>query len=202
MSLLPLTHRDGLLVVDVQSDFCPGGALPVPEGHAVVPVLNDYVRLFSDAGRPVFASRDWHPRETRHFEAGGGPWPPHCVADTPGACFHPDLELPEDVVVVTKGTDPTDDGYSAFEGDDPHGLALEASLRERGVERLFIGGLATDYCVRATALDARKEGLDVVLLTDAVRGIDVETGDVGRALDELRAAGVRTATRADLAEER
>lgn len=202
MSILPLTYRDGLLVVDVQNDFCAGGALPVPEGDAVVPVLNEYVRRFRAAGRPIYASRDWHPPKTKHFEAQGGPWPPHCVRDTEGAAFHPDLELPKDVVVISTGTGPRDDGYSAFEGDDAHGLAFEASLRERGVKRLFIGGLATDYCVRATALDARNEGLDVVLLTDAVRGIDVNEGDVERALDEMRAAGVRSATLADLDAER
>lgn len=197
MSVETLTHRDGLLVVDVQNDFCEGGALPVPDGDAVVPVLNRYIRRFVDAGRPVYASRDWHPPETKHFTAQGGPWPPHCVRGTDGARFHPDLELPADAVVISAGTGPRDDGYSAFEGDDPNGLAFEASLRERGVHRLFVGGLATDYCVRASVLDARARGLEVVLLTDAVRGIDVNPGDVDRALAEMRAAGARPATLAD-----
>lgn len=193
MSFAPIGAGDALLVVDIQNDFCPGGALAVPDGDAVVPVLNEYIRRFTAAGRPVFASRDWHPPETRHFQASGGPWPPHCVQGTPGAAFHPDLELPADVVVITKGDDPGDHGYSAFEGAGPRGRGLADALRERGVDRLFVGGLATDYCVRASALDARREGFDVVVLEDASRGIDAEPGDVERALDELRAGGVRLA---------
>lgn len=183
--------NQALLIVDVQNDFCPGGALPVPEGDQVVAVLNRYMERL-DA--PVFASRDWHPAETSHFKERGGPWPPHCVRDTAGAAFHPQLKLPADAVVVTKGTDPTDDGYSAFEGVDQNGMALGAALEQRGVRRLFVGGLATEYCVRASVLDALKQGLDVVLLTDAIRGIDVKPGDMTRALAEMQAAGARTAT--------
>jgi nicotinamidase/pyrazinamidase len=186
--------RAALLVVDVQNDFCPGGALPVPEGDRVVPVLNRYIERFRAAGAPVLASRDWHPPETRHFVSGGGPWPPHCVRGTRGAAFHPDLALPEGAVIVTKGTDPADDGYSAFEGTDPDGRPLGGVLDARGVDRLYIGGLATDYCVRATALDGLRAGLDVVLLLDAVRGIDAEPGDVARAIDGLVRAGARTGT--------
>lgn len=193
-----MTKRDGLLIIDVQNDFCEGGALPVPDGDEVVPVLNRYIRRFTESGRPVFASRDWHPSQSSHFESGGGQWPPHCVRGTEGAEFHPELALPDDTVIISAGTDPDEDGYSAFEGDDPRGLALEASLRERGVRRVFIGGLATDYCVRASALDARDKGLEVVLLTDAVRGIDVNPGDVDRALAEMREAGVVAATFDDL----
>lgn len=185
---------DALLIVDVQNDFCPGGSLAVPEGDRVVPVLNGYVRAFRQRELPVFASRDWHPPETRHFEAGGGPWPPHCVAGTAGAELHPDLSLPADATVVSKGTDPTDDGYSAFEAESEEGRGLAESLRERGVRRLFIGGLATDYCVRASVLDAVRSGFEPVLLLDAVRGIDVEPGDQAAALDEMVRAGARTAT--------
>lgn len=186
--------EDALLIVDVQTDFCPGGALAVPGGDRVVPVLNRYLAAFERRGLPVFASRDWHPAETRHFEAGGGPWPPHCVAGTAGAAFHPDLALPETAVVVSKGTDPEDDGYSAFEAKTPDGTVLEDALRRRGVGRLFVGGLATDYCVRATVLDAAARGFRPVLLLDAIRGIDVEPGDQARALDAMLRAGATPAT--------
>lgn len=189
-----MAGSDALLIVDVQNDFCPGGALAVPEGDRVVPVLNRYVELFRSRGLPVYASRDWHPEETKHFQAGGGPWPPHCVADTAGAAFHRDLALPEDAEVVTKGTDPEDDGYSAFEARTGTGDALADSLSGQGVRRLFVGGLATDYCVRASVLDAARQGFQPVLLLDAVRGIDVEEGDQAAALDEMIRAGATTAT--------
>ncbi len=189
-----MNKRDALLIVDVQNDFCPGGALAVPDGDEVIPVINEYIRQFADLGAPVFASRDWHPRESKHFMAWGGPWPPHCIQNTPGAAFHPELVLPEDVVIITKGSDPTDDGYSAFEGDDPHDLALEASLREHGVERVFVAGLATDYCVRASVLDALENELDVVVLRDAIKGIDVNDGDIDDAMREMKEAGARFAT--------
>lgn len=183
-----------LLLVDVQNDFCPGGALAVPGGDQIVPVLNEYIERFRIARLPIIASRDWHPSETSHFEAGGGPWPPHCVAGTPGADFHPDLRLPRDAIVVTKGTDPTDDGYSAFEATDPRGRPLARALAAAGIGRLYVGGLATDYCVRASVLDALAAGFDAVLLVDAVRGIDVKPGDVARALEAMIDAGARTAT--------
>ncbi len=189
-----MNKRDALLIVDVQNDFCPGGALAVPEGDEVIPVINEYIRQFADLGAPVFASRDWHPRESKHFMAWGGPWPPHCIQNTPGAAFHPELVLPEDVIIITKGSDPTDDGYSAFEGDDPHGLALEASLREHGVERVFVAGLATDYCVRASVLDALENELDGVVLRDAIKGIEVNEGDIDDAMREMKEAGARFAT--------
>lgn len=193
--------NSALLLVDVQNDFCPGGALPVPEGDRVVPVLNEYVQRFTRAGKPVFASRDWHPHQTRHFKDQGGPWPIHCVQETAGAAFHPELKLPATAGVVTKGTDPTDDGYSAFEavGDDQRFLG--GMLEQAGVEKLYVGGLATEYCVRASVLDGLKQGLDVVVLLDAVRGIDVEAGDVARALDEMLRAGARTATLATIDQE-
>ena len=189
-----MAREDALLIVDVQNDFCPGGALAVPEGDRVVPVLNRYIEAFRARDLPVFASRDWHPEETRHFEAGGGPWPPHCVAGTPGAGFHPGLSLPADATVVSKGTDPTDDGYSAFEAESEDGRGLGETLEAEGVRRLFIGGLATDYCVRATVLDAARRGFRPVVLLDAVRGIDVREGDQAAALDEMIRAGARTAT--------
>ena len=185
--------RDGLVVVDVQNDFCPGGALAVPGGDAVVPVLNRYAARFAEAGAPVFATRDWHPAATRHFQAGGGAWPPHCVQDTDGARLHRDLTLPADTVVVSKGMDSEQDAYSAFQGEAEDGMPFAAVLGERGVQRLFVGGLATDYCVKASVLDALKEGFEVVLLEDAVRAVDVKPGDGDRALGEMVSAGVQRA---------
>lgn len=185
--------RDALVVVDVQNDFCPGGALAVPGGDAVVPVLNRYAARFTQAGAPVFATRDWHPPVTRHFQAGGGAWPPHCVQGTAGARFHRDLTLPSDAVVVSKGMDPEQDAYSAFQGEADDGMPFAALLGERGVQRLFVGGLATDYCVKASVLDALKQGFEVVVLEDAVRAVDVEPGDGERALAEMTAAGAERA---------
>lgn len=189
-----MAEGDALLIVDVQNDFCPGGSLAVPEGDRVVPVLNAYIEAFSRRGLPVYASRDWHPEETAHFEAGGGPWPPHCVAGSEGAAFHPDLALGDDATVVSKGTDPTDDGYSAFEAESDAGRELGESLKEREIRRLFVGGLTTDYCVRASVLDAAAQGFRPVVLLDAVRGIDVRQGDQAAALDDMLRAGARTAT--------
>ena len=186
--------RDALLLVDVQNDFCPGGALAVPDGDRIVPIANWYARLFERRGLPVFASRDWHPGETKHFQAGGGPWPPHCVQGTRGAELHPKLSLPVDAVVVSKGMDPEQDSYSAFQAETPAGRLLGEELKARGVERLFVGGLATDYCVRASVLDALQQGLQVFLLEDAVRGIDLQSGDVLRALEEMEEHGAHTAT--------
>ena len=185
---------DALIVVDVQNDFCPGGSLAVPGGDAVVPVLNAYMQRAHGAGVPVFASRDWHPAHTLHFQAEGGPWPPHCVQGTHGAEFHPDLRLPDGATVVSKGMSARDEGYSAMEALTPEGRSLADILRERGVTRVHVGGLATDYCVRATVLDARKAGLDTYVLVDASRPVDVAPGDGERALHEMLAAGAKPET--------
>jgi nicotinamidase/pyrazinamidase len=190
---------DALLVVDVQNDFCAGGALAVPDGDAVIPVINRVARAMALRGAPVFASRDWHPRDSRHFVTGGGAWPVHCVAGTPGAQFHPGLNLPDDAHLVTKGDAPAADGYSAFDGRLETGDSLETALRARGVRRLIVAGLATDYCVKHSALDARRKGFAVVVLADAVRGVEVAAGDTARALDELASAGVTFASSSELA---
>lgn len=187
-------EKAGLLVVDVQNDFCPGGALAVPEGDRVVPVLNEYMARFAAAGLPVYASRDWHPPRTRHFKEFGGAWPPHCIQNTPGAEFHPELRLPANAVIITKGSDPEEDAYSAFQAKTPDGQPFLERLRADGVTHLYIGGLATDYCVRASALDARRHGLAVTLLVDAIRGVDVNPGDSERAIEEMREAGVELGT--------
>ena len=180
-----------LLLVDVQNDFCPGGSLPVADGDKVVPVLNRYVNRFQAADRPIFASRDWHPARTTHFKEHGGVWPAHCVQGTRGADFHPDLSLPAEAIVVSKGMGPEEDSYSAFEARDEDGRPLAQLLADRGVRRLYVGGLATDYCVKHSTLEARRFGFEVVLLGDAIRGVDVEPGDSERAIEEMRAAGSR-----------
>lgn len=185
---------DALIVVDVQNDFCPGGALAVPEGDAVMPVLNAYLARAAAAGIPIFASRDWHPPRTGHFAAFGGPWPEHCVQGTSGAAFHPDLQLPASAQIVTKGDSEQDAGYSAFDGALPDGRDLATALHAAGVTRVFVGGLATDYCVRATVLGARDAGFAAIWLRDASRPVEVQPGDGERAALEMLAAGATTGT--------
>jgi len=197
-SAMPATS-EALLVVDVQNDFCPGGALAVPEGDVVVPALNDYIARALAAGIAVYASRDWHPPTTRHFAAYGGPWPVHCVQGTAGAALHPALHLPPGTPIVTKGTGAEDAGYSMFEGALDDGRLLAAALRARGVTRVHVGGLATDYCVRATVLDALRLGFAARVLVDAVRGVNVTPGDDRRALDEMGAAGAQFETLGEFA---
>jgi len=177
-----LRQNDGLLIVDVQIDFCPGGALPIEHGDEVVPVLNHWIAAAVDSGVPVVASRDWHPKQHLSFMESGGQWPVHCVQDSVGAQFHPGLTLPDSAVVVTKGTRFDRDQYSAFEET---GLATE--LRKRGVRRLWVGGLAQDVCVRATVLDARREGFDTIVIADATRPVTLADGE--RAIEEMRHAG-------------
>jgi nicotinamidase/pyrazinamidase len=172
---------EALIVVDVQNDFCPGGALAVPDGDAVVAPVN---ALAATVGF-VVATRDWHPPDHSSFAAQGGPWPVHCVRDTPGAQLHPGLELDRIGVVVDKGTSFGSDGYSGFEGTE-----LETLLRDREVDVVHIAGLALDYCVKATALDARRAGFDVVVHRGATRAVEVHDGDGARAVEALRAAGV------------
>jgi nicotinamidase/pyrazinamidase len=186
--------RDALVVVDLQNDFCPGGALHVRDGDAIVPVVNRYLDRFAQAGAPLFLTRDWHPPVTRHFQAYGGVWPTHCVQGTPGAAFHPGLAPPDGAVIVSKGMDPEQDAYSAFQAEDPSGRRLPTILKERGIRRLYVGGLATDYCVRATVLDALRDGFEVVVLTDAIGAVDLAPGDGARAIHEIRGAGGRLAT--------
>ena len=177
-----LSEGDALLIVDVQHDFLPGGALAVPNGDEVVPVLAQLARYAEQNGVPIVASRDWHPENHCSFTAQGGPWPPHCIADSEGASLDEDLQLPADVHIVDKATRPDADAYSAFEE-----TGLDTWLRRRDVKRVVIGGLATEYCVLNTARDARTHGFDVTLLTDAIRAIDSSGGE--RAIDELRDLG-------------
>jgi nicotinamidase/pyrazinamidase len=183
---------DALIVVDVQNDFCPGGALPVPRGDEVIPALNDYIKIFKKANASLFATRDWHPPNHVSFKAQGGPWPPHCVQNTEGAKFHPNLKRPADTAVVSKAMDPLKEAYSGFDGTE-----LASVLQKQGVTRVFVGGLATDYCVKNTVLDARKLGFEVVLLIDAVRGINVKPSDVAKAVAEMVEGGAEQATLTD-----
>jgi nicotinamidase/pyrazinamidase len=184
--------KDALIVVDVQNDFCPGGALGVRNGDEIIPLLNRYIERFNAARLPVIATRDWHPPVTTHFKDFGGVWPVHCVQRTQGAAFHPDLKLPPQAILVSKGTAADEDSYSAFHGKDEAGTPLSQLLQELGVERIFVGGLATDYCVKYTALDGIKQGLAVVVLGDAVRGVNLQPDDSEKAFVVVRDAGAVT----------
>ena len=175
--------RRALIVVDVQNDFCPGGSLAVERGDEVVAPLNRLIEEFLERGEPVYKSRDWHPPETKHFTAYGGTWPVHCVQNTRGAEFHPALSDDPRVRVVSKG-EGDEDNYSAFDG-----TTLAADLRREGVREVWVGGLATDYCVKNTVLDALREGFRVRALSDAMRAVNLQPGDDRRALEEMRAAG-------------
>ena len=181
-----------LLVVDVQNDFCLGGSLAVPDGDRVVEPINRLMSGCAEAGIPIFASRDWHPTGSRHFADHGGPWPVHCVADSPGAAFHPGLHLPVDARIVSKGQGPDTDGYSAFDGTLPDGTGLREALAAGGVRELVVCGLATDYCVRASVLDGVRLGLRVEVVTDAIAAVDAAGGK--RAAVEMRDAGATLTT--------
>jgi len=177
------SNKRALIVVDVQNDFCPGGALAVAQGDEVVAPLNKLIEEFLERGEPVFKSRDWHPEKTRHFAAYGGTWPVHCVQNTKGAEFHPELIDDMHIRVISKGLG-DEDCYSAFDGTD---LALQ--LRRLSVEEVWVGGLATDYCVKNTVLDALKEGFRVKALENAMRAVELKPGDGERAIEEMRNAG-------------
>ncbi|MCD6155236.1 MAG: nicotinamidase [Candidatus Verstraetearchaeota archaeon] len=180
-------RKDALIIVDVQKDFCPGGTLPVPEGDKIIPNLNKYVEIFRKNGGKIYATRDWHPENHISFKEHGGLWPKHCVQGTEGAEFHPNLKLPEDAVIISKGTDPLREAYSGFEGTD-----LKKKLKQEGIVRVFVGGLATEYCVKNTVLDAIKFGFETVLLMDAIKGIDLKPSDSIKAIDEMVKKGVKT----------
>jgi len=192
---IKLGNKDALIIVDVQNDFIPGGALPVPAGDQVIPVLNEYIKLFKKAGAGVFATRDWHPPNHVSFKTYGGPWPPHCIQQSEGAKFHPDLKLPADSPIISKAMDPSKESYSGFDETE-----LDAKLRTQSVKRVFVGGLATDYCVKNTVLDAIKLGFKTVLLLDAVQGINAKPGDAEKAVDEMSLKGAEKITLSDFPE--
>lgn len=190
-----LQPGDALIVVDVQNDFLPGGALGVPGGDEVIPLLNGYIAAFGAHGLPVFATRDWHPNDHCSFRDRGGPWPPHCIAHTQGAAFATLLQLPCNVSVVSKAAKGDADAYSGFQGTQ-----LDQLLKARGAKRLLIGGLATDYCVLNTVLDALAGGYEVLLLKDAIRAVNVHPGDGDKAVQEMVARGAMPVTLKDLAQ--
>ena len=181
-----IRQGDALLIVDVQNDFLPGGSLAVPRGDEVVPVLNRCLQIFTAQSLPVYATRDWHPERHCSFRAQGGPWPPHCVAGTRGAEFAAALQLPPSAAIVSKAATAEQDAYSGFQG-----TGLDAQLRAANIRRLFIGGLATDYCVLNTVRDALQLGYRVWLLGDAIRAVDVQPGDGQRAEQEMIKLGAQ-----------
>ncbi len=177
--------RRALVIVDVQKDFCPGGALPAGKGNKIIPVINQLIPKFDF----ILASKDWHPKETIHFEK----WPPHCVRGTNGSTFHEDLHANDIDLVALKGTSNTDDGYSAFEATN---IDLNFELKKRGVQGIIIVGLTTEYCVKATALDALNFGFKVYLVEDAVA--PVEEQDSEQAIQEMKEAGISIIQAADV----
>lgn len=179
---MAIRSSDALLIVDVQRDFLPGGALAVEHAGEIVPVLNRWIAKARRKDVPVVATRDWHPANHASFQENGGPWPRHCVQHTPGAEFSPELMLPRDARIIDKGTHPAVEQYSAFEKSD-----LAEVLRKWGIRRLWVGGLAEDVCVRATVLDALQAGFDVHVIADATRPVSREGGR--KAREQMRAAG-------------
>jgi len=180
---------DALLLVDPQNDFCPGGSLPVAEGDRVMPVLNEWAAAAERDGAPIFISRDWHPQRTTHFKDYGGLWPAHCVAGTRGADFHPNLNVAASAVVVSKGMGETEDAYSAFQARDGNETPLSTLLRARNVKRLYVMGLATDYCVKESVLGGLHEGFAVSVVPDGIRAVNVQPNDGDQALQAMRDAG-------------
>lgn len=191
---MKLERGDALFIADIQNDFLPGGSLAVPQGNEIVPVLRRYLALFQSRTLPIFAGRDWHPADHCSFRDRGGIWPPHCIAGSGGADAPPDFPLPPSVVIVHKATAADKEAYSAFEG-----TTLDVALRARGVRRLFVGGLATDYCVLNTVRDALRLGYAVVLLTDAIRAVNVQPDDGANAEAEMLRLGAGPACFEDLA---
>jgi nicotinamidase/pyrazinamidase len=193
-----MNRKDALVIVDAQNDFCPGGALAVADGDQVIQALNRYIDIFSKAHCPIFATRDWHPAKTSHFKDYGGPWPVHCVQESYGAEFHPALRLGS-AAVLSKGMAADQDSYSGFQAANSSGTLLADLLRRDGIERIFVGGLATDYCVKHTVLDGLTQGFQVVLLVDSVRAVNLAPNDGAVAIDEMiRAGAVRIDDIADL----
>lgn len=184
MSAIVLGKGDALLIVDLQNDFLPGGALAVPRGDLVIAPINALIDLYHERGLPIYASRDWHPEDHCSFTAQGGPWPPHCVAATEGALFSEALQLPEEAIVISKALTAAQDAYSAF-----NGTGLARSMLADGITRLAVCGLATDYCVLNTVLDGIEAGFEVLLALEATRAVEVKPGDGDRAIAGMLAKG-------------
>jgi nicotinamidase/pyrazinamidase len=186
--------RSALVIVDMQNDFLPGGSLPVPGATDVIERLNQYIARFESEGLPILVTRDWHPADTTHFNMRGGIWPVHCVKDTFGAAFHADLRLPEPAIIISKGMGETEDAYSGFQGVDSAGRLLATVLRDLKVDHIYVGGVATDYCVQATALAGLEAGFQVTVLLDTIRGINLKPGDIENAIAEMVGNGAQVAT--------
>lgn len=183
-----------LLVVDVQNDFCPGGALAVPEGDKIIPNINKYLKIFSKNKLPIFATCDWHPIRSKHFKDFGGSWPVHCLQNSIGAAFHPKLKLPKGAIILYKGMDPEKDSYSAFQAEDVNGRSLLQLLNFFRIKEIYIAGLATDYCVKFSARDALRRGLRVKILMDAIKGVNLRPKDSQSAIRGLVSLGAKKIT--------
>ena len=188
-----------ILIIDVQVDFCWGGALAVPAGDKVIPALNQVIRKANRRNLRIYASRDWHPAVSTHFKAWGGIWPVHCVADTPGAGFNDKLQLPVDTYIVSKGLKPDCNGYSVFDGRLADEMDFGRALNKELITHLIVGGLATDYCVKRSVLDALKLGFAVTVLTDAIAAVERQAGDEQKALQEMHQAGADLANSTTIA---
>jgi nicotinamidase/pyrazinamidase len=189
MENITLQHYDALIVVDMQNDFLPGGSLAVPGGGTIIPLLNQYMARFAALHLPIFATRDWHPANHCSFLQQGGPWPPHCVANTSGADFHPELAWPANSHIISKATTPEKDAYSCFEDTN-----LDAMLQSQHIQRLFIGGVAMEYCVLNTVKDALHEGYQVLVLEDAIRAINLKQNDGLQAIETMSQLGAHLVT--------
>ena len=198
--MIKVDVHTALVVVDIQKDFCPGGALAVADGDKVVPTINKYIHLFREAAAPIIYTRDWHPPDHSSFKSQGGPWPPHCVQGTEGAEFHPDLSPPKESEVVSKA-ERKDEAYSFFQGTDLRHRLTRVKLRlglRGGIGTLFVGGLATDYCVKETVLDGLKLGYNVYYLADASLGVNVKPDDSDLAIQEMLSKGAHKITIVDV----
>lgn len=190
--------KGALLVVDMQNDFCPGGALGIPEGDKIIPKINKYIKIFAKHKLPVFLTRDWHPVRTKHFKDFGGTWPVHCIQNSRGAQFHSKLKLPKEAILLYKGMDPAVDAYSAFQAEASNGVKLAHLLKVMGINELYIGGLATDYCVRFSSRDAIKQGFKVKILVDAIKGVNLRPEDSEQAIKEITKLGAKKISLKDL----
>jgi nicotinamidase/pyrazinamidase len=189
-----LDRNDALIIVDIQNCFCPGGELPVKEGDKIIPIINKYIHKFQKAGAKIYATRDWHPPDHKSFKEYGGIWPPHCLKGSKGAEFRSDLKLPKETTVISTGDEASVEGYSGFDHTN-----LERKLKGDGVDRVFVGGLATDYCVKYTVLDAVEKSFETILLIDAIKGVNSKPGDAERAIGEMVKKGAEKATLSEIA---
>lgn len=188
-----MTPKTALILVDIQNDFCPEGALAVTDGDAVVAPANQLIDYFTKKQWPIILTRDWHPVDHISFKENGGIWPAHCVAETPGAAFHADLNIPKNAIYINKATETKTEAYSGFSGTE-----LETILKKQGVSRLVIAGLATDYCVKQTVLDAKKLGIETIVVKEAIRAVNVKPEDGVTAIAEMEKAGAKMKTVAEI----